>query len=414
MSFSHSQNDIIPKMKSLNLNADDEGVCAGLVVLWVAFATEGRTQEYTDIIDRICHKDFLSKYNALKNKLAARETEISIKKFALRSAVKEKRKQVNNLEQRINELKEAKEDTASIEAHVEELNKLQCELLILIRDRESKEFELENQENYLTREEKQILEAFSFLQWVDLTFQPSRYQPFLTQYFTQKNLQELADNLLADSHAKIEQIFLDTRIDTEEELQQYFEDLVDEFKKLEDKNLPVSISGRNHRIGLQYDEKKDVWILADPNGFFKVKRNEIAKRVIKAAIPNPQNEKSQFGCLSVAIWSNKKNPSLNSTKEALQVFRSKQTVTKEMTERIDLGNNNLIDMAIRCGDVETLKKSIEHKVDLQSAITTSAEAGFVPVIQFLKQERIITEENYIDTANTAARYGKIAIMGPTT
>lgn len=408
MSFSQFiHGTVISQMIKLGLHPDPQGVCAGLTLLWLIYTIQGKEREYFNLIERICRSDFIEKYEKIKNKIALQADEIANKKENIRSPATETRKKILNLEKEIIQLKKEHKENPKIDQLTSELNTLEFDLLIQIRKRESSEADLEANEYYLSTEEKQILDAFPFLQWVNLTAQPLEYKKYLSASLFKSNIDELLSTVLAESKLKIENVHAEGLICNKSELQHYFDDLAIILKSLKEKNLPLLMQTDLHRIGIRFDEAKDCWILADPNQIPppEINKDQIATKIMQAfkiAPKNPMEEKL-IG-FSVFMYSNQDSSTTSETKKVMETFKSKHIICKELTERKTINNATLLDHVVTSGDVITLKKMLDHKIDFEKAIKSASQYGHASIIKLLKPK--VSDAIYVDSANTAALMGK--------
>lgn len=411
MGFSHiSHGQIIEIIYRLGFRKNKTGVCAGLTALWIYYALRDKEEQFTQLLNLICEKGYLNEAIKLKNKIALLASEMERKKQNIRVPVNLTRKKIAELKP-LNTPRE--------------LRKLKLDLRIQMREREAQEVDLEEKENYLTIEERKILETFSFLQWIELSASASKHQLFLNQSLEQSHLQETFNNMLAEMTFKIEQVYLDSIIYTEDELTDYFNKLAYTLTCLEEKILPMAIDGKKHRIGLRYDIKKQLWILSDPNQLppIELKKDEIARRVMRALSDDRPNSSGQiFTSFNIWMFSDKNSQSLAATKEAMNTFKdnSIHAITKEMAERQSAQFGSLLDATAYAGDAKVTQRIAEYKVSLdqrrksQSGAPAhmAAQYGHAAVMKVLRENEANLEVDLLtgSPAIMASEKGRLAVL----
>jgi ankyrin repeat protein len=409
---------VINALHGLNLKGNKGGVCAGIALLYVIYASQNKDEDYRRLMDRIASDDYLKKVIRLKEKIQNAANEIRSKKENIRQPVADTRQQIVTLTKSLTELK--KPHIMHINTLSEELHNLNLKLLTQIRERKTHEYDLETKENYLTVEEREILDTFPFLEWIDITHQPQEYEPFAMELLRQTNIQELLDLLQSESPHKSEVVYTDSKIYDEIELKNYLNDLANTFQLLKEKHLPIIIDSRIHRVGLKYEAKKEVWRLEDPNFSREVKKEDIASELIKAVFDDKPNKLDKvYTVFNLYIISSSHSPSLQATKYALAIFKKNHKIASDMLERETASRMTLEDVVQRAGDVDAIKQIIEFKKDFyqsakaQSFIYFAALRGYTQMFTWLKQNGVSLEQkdkNELNIFEMTATYGRISIL----
>jgi len=422
--MSFSQGPVIESMKALGLQSNTDGVCAGTVALYTAYGIQGKEKEYVQLITRIAQPDYAEKANKLKEKIAHFAKQFAQKRELLREPVRITRNKIIALKKQLVDLKkDEKIAQQRIDAITDELNQLHAVLLIQIREREAKEMDLETNENYLTTKDREILETFPFIEWIDLTFQANEYQSFVGSYISQHNIQSALDTLFLDSSHKAEQVYIESTLFNEEEFTVYLNNLAKTWEGLKEKNLYMIIDGPQHRIGLKYDIDKKAWILSDPNQLppFELKAETVTE-IRKAAAPKTELNSQTYIRMNVYIFSDAHSPSLAASKEALSKFKESHIITPDMLERKSIKNDSTLRKnAIITGDIETLQKIIDQKADINQSITDKYESsaiheaarlGYLSLFKMLKKNGAnLTLLGTLGTpAHIAAKHGHVPIL----
>lgn len=405
---------VINAMQGLNLKGNKGGVCAGMVLIYVIYASQNKDEDYRRLMDRIASDDYLKKAIRLKEKIQNAANQIRIKKENIRQPVADTRQKIVALTKSLKELK--KPQIMSINTFSEELRNLNLKLLIQLRERTTHEYDLEMKENYLTIEEREILDTFPFLEWIDIIFQPQEYESFVTDFLQQTNIQELLDILQSESPHKSEVVYTDSKIYDETELKNYLNDLVDTFKQLEEKHLPIVMDNRLHRVGLKFEAKKEVWRLEDPNFSREVKKEDIASELIRAIFDDKPNKLDKvYTTFNLYIVSSAHSPSLQATKDALATFKQNHKITPDMLERETASKIGLEHIVKSAGDVDAIKQIAEFNKDFyQSAKAKNvfyfaAAQGHTKMFRWLKQNGVSLEEKDEKKINI---FEIIAMRGP--
>jgi ankyrin repeat protein len=413
---------VIKNLKLYGLKGNENGICGGISFVYLVYAALGKEEEYKELMNRIAAYDYMENTKKLKEKLARFEAMMQAKKELIRTPVDLLRHKILTIEKkRIDVKKDAKFPNEKLNQLMIELNRLDCELILQKREREVKEADLETTEEYLTVEDQAILNTFPFIEWIEIGQQPQDYEDFIGESLSQVNLQEAMDNILSQGQKKLDVICHDSQILNEKELTHYLEDLAVTLNSLEEKNLPIAIGGATHRIGLRFNKDKNKWIFADPNTPLReIDRSEITKEFVKALFDDKPNKDGDiYTGFSLSIICDKNSASYAAAKTALDHFKERHKITKEMLNRKTSWGCHLYALALRETDLDLIKQiAVYHpKMDksefANELMHRAVRDGAMPLFHWLLDQGVALQGRTIENetvAGTAVHYGKISIL----
>lgn len=216
-----------------------------------------------------------------------------------------------------------------------------------------------------------------FLETIDVFQNIRLYEEKIGKYLTQFDDAEISSILAWDevkSHGGIETIYSEPRLDTLDELKDYFDSLADILgsKTAEGKEsgapkkFAISVNGYEHHLDLHYDIMKEQWIVIEANNlpFEIVERKDIAKYIAEMFVKDIKKE--NFFALNFSITTTKSNPS--AIRKKLMQFKKDNVAfcSSEKMKRINTQGLNLAMLVAAHNHLELLQEMQFKQADLSA------------------------------------------------
>lgn len=267
------------------------------------------------------------------------------------------------------------------------------------------------------KEDSKYLEAAIFLRNVKLYFKPEDHHELFEKAATQTSVEKISRVIKPLDSSHLIKIYSHPEIvGSQTELHKSFEKLTATMRAAESKESksnPIkermffSISSENHRIGLRYNPKDNVWILLDPNKLPRRERispDKIADAVMKAFPDKP--------CFNVTAYTSSNNPLPLKQKFAQLKNEKLHSIDAKIATQLTHNNIGIAYIAAKNGDMQTLKKladiyrtreeakrflELERKDNGWTPAHTAAKNGHTEVISFMAQYNV----NFYHHSNAA-------------
>lgn len=325
----------------------DAGVCAGLIKMWKQLLFVGKEPRFFE------YSNFLADLEELNIQISA------IKKKAA----------------------DKKEQLSEEEKEVLAVPHLNLANLIQQAKEEAKA------RRGLSEQEKIYIDMQSFFEGLEMFLFPEKYKDAIgkrMRYLSEEEISRLVASKELEARKGLVEIYKEPRMDTEQELLEYFEGLrrifleaeeVKEEKKGDFKagpplpgqnELPIGIEGFHHYSGLRYNKDKDNWIFVDANklSFEEVERKDIAKRIMKSFVLEKVDAGEKYAGLNITIDTTGSNTT--DIAKRLKKFRQENiaSLSADKARRVNNRGMTLAHLVARYNHHDMFPKLQEYKVDL--------------------------------------------------